>query len=225
VTSLSNISDLFTSINDAIVGETPATQFVVGLNNGGTGAGRGGRNGAAGGGGFGGANNAAGLGGRNTGNAFLEDAPILQLLERLIPQVYMPGTDEQLSDMIYNPSNNQLIVKNTPSNLKHFEKQLAEIDVTPKQVSIEAKFLTIRTTDMDKVGFKWDVKLSDQNNRSRELQELAGETYDYDVNGDGVDESVPFYSRPDGSNVIRNTITEGTAVGTTLLGAPASLDA
>lgn len=74
----------------------------------------------------------AGLGGRNTGNAFLEDAPILQLLDRLIPEVYTPGTDEKLSNMIYNPFNNQLIVKNTPTNLKSFEKQLAEVDVTPE---------------------------------------------------------------------------------------------
>jgi len=221
VTSLSNISDLFTSINDAIVGETPATQFVVGLNNGGTGTGRGGRNGGGAGGGINGAQGGAGLGRGTTGSSFTEDAPILQLLERVIPEVYMPGTNELLSDMIYNPSSNQLIVKNTPSNLKHFEKQLAEIDVTPKQVSIEAKFLTIRTNDLDKVGFKWDLSLSDQNNRDREVEALTGETYDYDINGDGVDETVPFYNRPDGSNVIRNTISEGTAVGTTLLGAPA----
>lgn len=222
VTSLSNISDLFTNINDALVGETPASQFVVGLNNQGTGAGRGGRNLNTAGGGFNNAQGGAGLGsGQNTGNAFLEDAPILQLLDRLIPDVYMPGTDEELSDMIYNPASNQLIVKNTPTNLKNFEKQLAEIDVTPKQVSIEAKFLTIRTTDLDKVGFKWDLSFSDQNNRPREIEDLAGETYDFDVNGDGVDEEVPFYNRPDGSNVVRNTISDATAVGTTLLGAPA----
>jgi len=220
VTSLSNISDLFTTINDAIVGEIPATQFIVGLNNRGTGAGRGGRNAGAGGGGFNNAQGAAGLGGANTGNAFTEDAPILQLLERLIPEVYMPGTNEQLSDMIYNPASNQLIVKNTPTNLRYFERQLAEIDVTPKQVSIEAKFLTIRTDDLDKVGFKWDLSLSDQNNRDRQLQDLAGETYDFDANGDGVDESFPYYSRPDGSNVIRNTISSATSAANTLLGAP-----
>lgn len=220
VTALSNISDLFTSINDALVGETPATQFVVGLNNQGTGAGRGGRNGVAAGGGLNAASGGAGLGGRNTGNAFLEDAPILQLLNRLIPEVYTPGTDELVSDMIYNPFNNQLIVKNTPTNLKNFEKQLAEVDVTPKQVSIEARFLTIRTDDLDKVGFNWNAKMTDLNNRDRQDQSVASQTYDFDINGDGVDETLPIYTRPDGSNVIRNTISEGTVLGSTLLGAP-----
>jgi type II secretory pathway component GspD/PulD (secretin) len=116
-----------------------------------------------------------------------------------------------------------LIVKNTPSNLDEFEKQLAQIDVTPKQVSIEAKFLTIRVDDMDKIGFNWEITSSDQNNRPRVIQGLNGggttdggtggttgtdATYDFDINGDGVDESIPFYTRPDGSSVIRNTVTD-----------------
>src|SRR5262249_30827334 len=104
---------------------------------------------------------------------------------------------------------------------KNFEKQLAEVDVTPKQVSIEAKFLTIRTNDMNKVGFNWNANLSDQNNRPRQIPQLATQTYQYDINGDGVDETIPFYSRPDGSNVIRNTISSLTQQSNTLLGAPA----
>jgi type II secretory pathway component GspD/PulD (secretin) len=129
-------------------------------------------------------------------------------LERLVPQVYEPYTEEQLSDMIYNPANNMLIVKNTPTNLDNFEKQLAQIDVTPKQVSIEAKFLTVSLNDLKKIGFKWDTALSDKNKRTQPIPSLQSTTYNYDINGDGVDEAVPFYSKPNGSQVINNTITK-----------------
>jgi type II secretory pathway component GspD/PulD (secretin) len=59
------------------------------------------------------------------------------------------------------------------------------------------------------MGFKWNLNLSDKNSRTRQIDDLATTTYSYDINGDGVDEDIPFYRRPDGTNVIRNTITEG----------------
>ncbi len=207
VTSLSNISDMFSTIEDSRVGELGA----VGLQQQGTGAGGRGQAGGAQG-----AQGQAQLG-TTAGRAgeFSSDAPVLEMLERLISEVYDPYTAEPLSDMIYNPANNMLIVTNTPTNLAKFEKQLAQIDVTPKQVSIEAKFLTISIEDLQKVGFSWDVSMSDQNSREQKIETLEGDTYDYDINGDGIDESIPFYSRPDGSNVIRNTVTEGTIAAAT----------
>ncbi|HQL95934.1 MAG TPA: hypothetical protein PL005_14755, partial [Candidatus Hydrogenedentes bacterium] len=208
VTAISNISDLFSSISDLMVGETPSQIMTMGLQSTGTGA-TANRNQAYGGGGYGAAQGGAGLGGTASGTgSFGIGTDILSILERLVPQVFEPYTEELLSDMIYNPANNLLIVKNTPSNLDTFEKQLAEIDVTPKQVSIEAKFLTIRLEDLKKIGFKWDATISDLNNRDRETTELAQQPYYYDINGDGVDETVPFYMRPDGSRVIRNTVSD-----------------
>jgi len=135
------------------------------------------------------------------------------MLHRVIPDVYEPYTDEVLSNMLYNPANNMLVVKNTPTNLAKFENELARIDITPNQVSIEAKFLTIRVSDLYKLGFEWDLSLSDLNNRTRAVESLAGQSYDYDINGDGVDESVPFYNRPNGSSVIRNTVTNAAIQG------------
>jgi len=207
VTSISNISDLFTSISDTMVGEAPALPETVGLSRVGTGATSGATLGA---GGYATAQQGASLGTGTGAASFGLGGDVLTLLERLVPQVYEPYTEELLSDMIYNPANNMLIVKNTPTNLEAFEKQLAEIDVTPKQVSIEAKFLTIRLADLDKIGFNWDATLSDQDMRSRKIPELESETYNYDVNGDGTDESIPFYSRPDGTPTIANTITDAT---------------
>jgi type II secretory pathway component GspD/PulD (secretin) len=206
VTAITNISDLFSSINDMMVGEIPATTGAMGLRSTGTGA-TAGRNQQFGGGGYNAAQGGAGLGGAGGSSSFGLGSDVLSLLERLVPQVYEPYTEEQLSDMIYNPANNMLIVKNTPSNLDTFEKQLAQIDVTPKQVSIEAKFLTVNLTDLKKIGFKWDSSLTDANERTTKIPSLEETTYNYDVNGDGVDEAVPFYTKPNGSPVLNNTIT------------------
>jgi len=207
VTSLSNISDLFSNINDQMVGEPLALPGAIGLNSVGTGAGRGARNAQqVRGGGLQGAQfgQQAQLGGAAQTDV---TGTVLEQLSLLIPEVFAPNSDEPLSDMFYNPANNMLIVKNTPSNLEEFEKKLAKVDVTPRQVSIEARFLTIRVQDLDKIGFQWDVQLSDQNNRRREIP--GQNPYAFDINGDGVDNLIPFWTRPDGSNVVRNTITEG----------------
>ena len=215
VTAVSNISQLFTNISDALVGEIPATQFIVGLDGGGTGTG--GLNQGQGGGGIGGGGGRAGLddeGGAGLGGTGTEqiggDAPILSLLQRLIPDVYAPSSEERLSDMIYNPANNMLIVTNTPGNLDNFEEQLAQLDVTPKQVSIEAKFLTIRVADMDKVGFQWDIS-AENNSGARLPTGLEDSTYEYDINGDNVLETIPLDQRPDGSNAFSNTLRETVA--------------
>ena len=214
VTAISNISDLFSTISDTLVGEMPATIGTLGLRATGTGAMGGATTGYGGGygGGYGAAQNQAQLGAGQSNFGLGSD--LLSMLERLVPPVYEPYTNEVLSDMIYNPMNNMLIVKNTPSNLDAFEKQLAQIDVTPKQVSIEAKFVTIRLNDLKKIGFKWDASLSDKNNRRRPIPILQQNGfYNYDINGDGVDERVPFYTRPDGSSVYNNTFTDATIGG------------
>jgi len=64
-------------------------------------------------------------------------------------------------------------------------------------------------SDLDKVGFEWNFDQSDVGSRSRAIPGLQDTTYDYDINGDGVLESIPFYTRPDGTSVINNTVTQG----------------
>lgn len=206
---ISNISQLFGSISDLTVGETPAIVGTVGLSTGGTGgmgAGQQAGRPPTGGG------QGAQLG--SQGQANLNQEPeIVVLLRRLIPDVYEPGARERgeppVSEMIYVPHNNQLIVRNTPTNLAELERQLDQIDITPKQVSIEAKFLTVSADDFKRIGFRWDVAQSDLNNRERQVlddDDNPPADYQYDINGDGTDESIPFYTRPDGTSVIRNTI-------------------
>ena len=207
VAQFSNISDLFGSINDQQVGETPA---IIGLSTSGTGVTAGQRTTTATTYGaqadlYGQADTTTTAGALGAGG----EAVIVTLLRDLIPEVREPYTNELLSRMIYNPLTNQLIVKNTPTNLAKLEAQLAELDVMPKQVSIEAKFLTVTVKDLDKVGFNWNLTMSDQNDRPQQLSTLEETTYEYDINGDGVMEQIPFYRRPDGSSVIANRIASG----------------
>ena len=223
----SNISDLFGSISDEQVGETPA---VIGLSATGTGLSAGtlggttgGRRGGAGGigggvddefgGGLGGGlqgqggqTGTGGLGGSAGLGGFQGQAEVLTILENAIPPVIEPYTGEILSWMVYNPAINQLLVHSTPTYLNTLEELISNLDVTPKQVSIESKFVTISVSDLDKVGFTWDLSLSDQNDRSRQISTLQDAERSFDVDGDGVLESIPFYSKPDGTQVINNSV-------------------
>ena len=208
--TIQNISQLFGSISDSQVGETPAivgTAGISGISSAGTGA----ASYDAYSGGGAGATGQAGLG-TAAGRAQTvsgDDPEIVRLLRTLIDDVYEPGGTEPISRIIYVPHTNQLIVHNTPTNLARLEVQLTELDITPKQVSIEAKFLTIKNEDLDKTGFKWNMSYSDQNSRNQQIPSLVNTTYSYDLNADGTPESIPFYQKPSGANVITNTITEG----------------
>ena len=141
---------------------------------------------------------------------FQGQAEVLTILENAIPPVIEPYTGEVLSWMVYNPAINQLLVHSTPSYLNTLEELISNLDVTPKQVSIESKFVTISVTDLDKIGFSWDLTLSDQNDRPRQVSTLddsSETTRSVDVDGDGVLEDIPFYTKPDGTQVIDNTVT------------------
>jgi general secretion pathway protein D len=55
----------------------------------------------------------------------------------------------------YNSAISQLIVANTPENLELFERILAQLNVVPQQVEIEARFVEIGQDDLEEFGFQW----------------------------------------------------------------------
>ena len=61
----------------------------------------------------------------------------------------------------YFSKRSKLMVHNTPENLRKIEKVLEEINVTPRQVSIEAKFVEVNQTDLENLGFEWTFRPSD----------------------------------------------------------------
>jgi type II secretory pathway component GspD/PulD (secretin) len=224
--TFSNISQLFSSISDAAVGEPPA---VIGLSSAGTGITSNTQYGATGAGGLqggglqggglqGGGLQGGGLRGDNLGGgtalggaagaagSALSQIGIITILQHIIPPVVEPYTKEVLSYMDYNPLTNQLIVHNTPTNLEKLEGQLAKLDIMPKQVSIETKFVTVSVADLDKLGFTWNSNTSTVNSGPRAISDLEDSTYNYDINGDGVTEAVPFYTKPNGSSVLGGSL-------------------
>jgi general secretion pathway protein D len=50
-----------------------------------------------------------------------------------------------------------LIISNTPSNLETVENLLYNLDITPMQVLIEARFLEVKVTDLDDIGVEWKL--------------------------------------------------------------------
>jgi general secretion pathway protein D len=61
------------------------------------------------------------------------------------------------STLVYDARSSTIIVKNTPENLEAFETVLAAINVIPKQVEIEAKFVDIEQNNLNELGFQWNV--------------------------------------------------------------------
>ncbi len=203
-----NISQLFSRVSPDIAGEEESTIIVVG----GPRTGLSDRtstvsSGANQGGGVQGSQGTQGsLGTQGGVNQLSGDNAFLDMLVRLIPEVRETGSSETLSYIIYLPANNQLVVYNTPTNLDRFETILSDLDVTPKQVSIESKFMTVDVTDQKKRGFTWDLNLPNLTGGPRPIETLAGSTWSYDVNGDGTAENLPFYTRPNGGGVLDNNL-------------------
>ncbi|NQU12013.1 tetratricopeptide repeat protein [bacterium] len=63
----------------------------------------------------------------------------------------------QGSSLIYNERTSRIIIRNTPEGIEIFEKVLADFNVVPNQVEIEAKFIDISQSDLDELGFEWKV--------------------------------------------------------------------
>lgn len=63
---------------------------------------------------------------------------------------FPPGTS-----IAYNQAISQLIVRNTPENLEILERIIQQIDVIPKQVEIEARFVEVAENQLSELGFEW----------------------------------------------------------------------
>ncbi len=75
-----------------------------------------------------------------------------------------------------------LIISNIPSNLEIIEDLLYSLDVTPKQVLIEARFLEVQVTDVDELGLEWKLNSNWGLKQNNEKQNLHGFS-----SGSGVD--------------------------------------
>jgi len=59
------------------------------------------------------------------------------------------------SSISYNSTMGKVILANTSENLATFEKILPELNLVPKQVEIEARFVEVNETDLQELGLEW----------------------------------------------------------------------
>jgi general secretion pathway protein D len=59
------------------------------------------------------------------------------------------------SSITYNSAIGKVIVGNTAENLATFERLLSELNVVPKQVEIETRFVEVNETDLMEAGLEW----------------------------------------------------------------------
>ena len=61
------------------------------------------------------------------------------------------------SSITYHDRTSTVFIHNTPDNIEAFERVLPNFDAIPAQVEIEAKFIEISQTDLDELGFNWQI--------------------------------------------------------------------
>lgn len=61
------------------------------------------------------------------------------------------------ASLVYLKSIGKIRVTNTPENLAIFERVLEELNVTPFQIEVEARFVEVSQTDLNSLGFEWQL--------------------------------------------------------------------
>ncbi|MFH0913633.1 MAG: hypothetical protein V1884_05075, partial [Candidatus Omnitrophota bacterium] len=61
------------------------------------------------------------------------------------------------SKLYYDKRINALLIRNTPQNLQMLEDLIYNLDVTPYQILIEAKFIELDITDTKELGVEWGI--------------------------------------------------------------------
>lgn len=59
-------------------------------------------------------------------------------------------------------ASNSIILRETRANIDQVERFLLQLDIKPKQVSIQAKIIFVDRTDLEQLGFKYDIGSSSQ---------------------------------------------------------------
>jgi len=61
------------------------------------------------------------------------------------------------SSIVYNDRTSTIIIRNTPENIEIFDRVFSAYNAEPPQIEIEAKFVEISQSDLDELGFDWQV--------------------------------------------------------------------
>lgn len=96
------------------------------------------------------------------------------------------------ASIVYNDRLSFLIASNTPENLEILERVIAQLNIIPSQVEIEAKFVEISQQDVNELGFKWNIGAitwgGDKNQKIR--AEGGGQTYPFTPSGSSESDNI-----------------------------------
>ena len=127
----------------------------------------------------------------------------------------------QGTSITYNPGISQLIVANTPENLEIFERILAQLNVIPNQVEIEARFIEISEDNLRELGLEWILNDNWEvaTKKSGSGSVSSAERIQVNENGNGFTEGLRFfgYSGETGTISPQSAVTStGSALGNIL---------
>ena len=108
---------------------------------------------------------------------------------------------EGKASIVYLQSIGKLRVTNTPENLALFENILEELNVTPYQIEVEARFVEVSQADLNSLGFEWKLNQDIVGTVGSGINWASSNLAGRDVAG-GVGQS--------GSNVFRSSSLGGT---------------
>lgn len=93
----------------------------------------------------------AGVSGTGLGGSSAQINKVLTIEDTLKEVVPWPAD----AKIVYDKRINALIVRNTPQNLQMLEDIIYNLDITPYQILIEARFLEVDVTDTKELGLEW----------------------------------------------------------------------
>lgn len=88
-----------------------------------------------------------GMSGKELGED-VEKINIVEAIERFVPEI-------EGADLLFDKKAHVLIVKNTRENLARIEEIVEALDVSPPQILIEARFISIEVSDLRELGIDW----------------------------------------------------------------------
>lgn len=77
-----------------------------------------------------------------------ESVGLLEAVTRFVPPA-------EGADILYTPKAHALVARNTKPNFRIIEDLIAALDVTPPQVLIEARFMSLDVSDLRELGIDW----------------------------------------------------------------------
>lgn len=107
------------------------------------------------------------------------------------------------ASIVYNDRLSFLIASNTPENLEILERVIAQLNIIPSQVEIEAKFVEITQQDVNELGFKWNLgAISFGGDKNQKIRAEGGsQTYPFAPSGSTESDEVTRGLR-DASSVV-----------------------